>query len=69
MAISQTSSSYLLRCEVFHGRSPEVPACLGMDEQTPTDCLFQGRAALMHCYTNVHHANLAGQLELLRSPF
>lgn len=42
MAISQTSSSHLLRCEVFHGRSPEVSACLVTDEQTPADCLFNG---------------------------
>lgn len=42
MAISQTSSSHLLRCEVFHGRSPEVTACLVMNEQTPAACSFNG---------------------------
>lgn len=56
----------VLRCEVFHGRSPEVTACLVMDEQTLTDCLFHGRAALMHCYTHVYHANTAYQSKLPR---
>lgn len=64
MAISQTSSSCLLRCEVFHGRSPEVSACPARAEQTPTDCSFHGRAALMHCYTHVHHANPSDQVKL-----
>lgn len=45
MAISQTSSSYLLRCEMFHGRSPEVSACLARGEQTPADGSFHGEAA------------------------